>query len=72
MQFSEELNDSRKDFIRIKNKDNKYFCWYHIRHLNPMSKNAQKIKKSDKNWLYNNLYTKKEFSKLYGVVVARE
>lgn len=37
-----------------------------------MSKNAQKIKKSDKKWLYNNLCTKKEFSKLYGVVAARE
>lgn len=38
MQLSEELAYLRKGSINIKNKDNKYFCWCHIKHLNPVKK----------------------------------
>ena len=34
--------------INIKNNDNKCFLWCHIRHLNLMSKNPQRITKEDK------------------------
>ena len=30
-----ELRSSRKRLINIKNKDQKYFLWCHVRHINP-------------------------------------
>ena len=45
-----ELENSEKGLINIKNYDNKCFLWCHIRNLNLMSKNPQRITK-DKNWL---------------------
>ena len=30
-----ELRSSRKGLINIKNKDQKYFLWCHVRHFNP-------------------------------------
>ena len=30
-----ELRSSRKGLISIKNKDQKYFLWCHVRHINP-------------------------------------
>ena len=38
MQFPKELRYSRKGLIKIQNKYNECFCWFHIRHLNPKSK----------------------------------
>ena len=34
--------------INIKSNDNKYFPWCHIRHLNPLETNPEKIAKVDK------------------------
>ena len=42
------LKDSKKDLINIKNYDNKCFLWCHIRHLNLVEKNPQRITKKDK------------------------
>ena len=39
--------------INIKNKDDKCFRWCHIRHLNPQSKDPQRIKKADKQYIDN-------------------
>ena len=50
VKLSNELENSEKGLINIKNYDNKCFLWCHIRHLNLMSKNPQRITK-DKNWL---------------------
>ena len=35
----DELENSKKGLINIKNKDNKCFRWCHVRHLNPQEKN---------------------------------
>ena len=39
----EELRNSKKGLINIKNEDNKCFLWCHNRHKNPQKKNPQKI-----------------------------
>ena len=37
-----------KGLINIKNYDNKCFLWGHVRHLNLVDKNPQRITKEDK------------------------
>ena len=41
----DELKNSNKGLINIKNKDNECFRWCHVRHLNPQEKDPQRIKK---------------------------
>ena len=48
-----ELKNSAKGLINIKNKDDKCFRWCHIRHLNPQSKDPQRLKKVDKQYIDN-------------------
>ena len=43
-----DLRNTKKGLINVKNEDNEYFRWCHIRHLNPQEKNPQRIKKGDK------------------------
>ena len=43
-----ELKNPKKGLINIKNKDDECFRWCHIRHLNPQTKDPQRIKKEDK------------------------
>ena len=38
----------RKGLINIQNDDNKCFLWCHVRHLNLIDKNPQRITKKDK------------------------
>ena len=40
-----------KGLINIKNNDNKYFLWCHIRHLNLVKTNPERITKEDKNMI---------------------
>ena len=47
----DELKNSTKGLINIKNKDNECFRWCHIRHLNPQRKNPQRIKRDDKQYV---------------------
>ena len=42
------LKNSKKSLINIKNNDNKLFLWCHIRHLNFLEKNPQRITKKDR------------------------
>ena len=51
IQLPQELRNSGKGLINIKNKDNECFRWCHIRHLNPQDKYPQRIKKSDKEYV---------------------
>ena len=44
----EELRNSKKGLINLKNEDDKCFLWSHIRHLKPQKKDPQRIKLSDK------------------------
>ena len=43
-----ELRNPKKRLINIKNEDDEFFRWCHIRHLNPQEKKPQRIKKEDK------------------------
>ena len=43
-----ELKHPMKGLIRIKNSDNKCFLWCHVRHLNLVERNPQRITKQDK------------------------
>ena len=38
-----KLRNPKKGLINMKNKDNEWFRWCHIRHLNPQKKNPQRI-----------------------------
>ena len=48
IKLPQELRNSEKGLINMKNEDNECFRWCHIRHLNSQDKNPQRIKKSDK------------------------
>ena len=37
-----------KGLINVKSNDNKCFLWCHVRYLNPVEKNPQRITKEDK------------------------
>ena len=45
IKLSNELPNSAKGLINLKNNDNKCFTWCHIRHFNPQNKDPQLIKK---------------------------
>ena len=44
-----ELINSLKGLINLKNKDNEWFKWCHIRFLNPTNSHPERINKQDKN-----------------------
>ena len=45
MDLPVELRSPRKGLINIKNKDQKYFLWCHVRHINPSKKHREIILK---------------------------
>ena len=51
IKLPQELQNSAKGLINMKNKDNECFRWCHIRHLNPQEKDPQRIKKTDKQYI---------------------
>ena len=44
----DELKHPKKGLINIKNKDNKCFLWYHVKHLNLVDDNSSRISKTDR------------------------
>ena len=48
IELPNEIKQSRKGLINIQNHDNKCFLWCHIRHLNKVNKNSQRITRKDK------------------------
>ena len=56
-----ELRNPKKGLINIKNKDDEWFRWCHIRHLNPQEKDPQRIKKEDKKMINELNYEGIEF-----------
>ena len=48
MPLPEELRNSKKGLINLKNEDDKCFLWCHVGHLNPQKKDPQRIKFSDR------------------------
>ena len=57
IQLPQELRNSAKGLINLKNVDNECFRWCHIRHLNPQDKYPQRIKKVDKEYINKLDYT---------------
>ena len=57
----QELRNSAKGLINLKNNDNECFRWCHIRHLNTQDKYPQRIKKCDKAYIDKLDYTEIEF-----------
>ena len=43
-----ELGNSPKGLINIKNSDNEFFRWFHIRHLNPLHSHNERITYADR------------------------
>ena len=43
-----ELRRPKKGLINIKNNDQKYFLWYHVRHVNPVKMHPETIMQKDK------------------------
>ena len=71
-----KLRNSMKGLTNIKNNNNKYFLWCHIRQLNPLKIHLARIPKADKNMVNNRdckdiefPVCKKDFSKI--VYLAR-
>ena len=46
-----KLRSSMKGLINVKINENKYFLWFHFRHLNPLKIHPERITKADKIWL---------------------
>ena len=61
IELPEELRNSVKGLINMKNKDNECFRWCHIRHLNPQNKDPQRIKKADRQYIEKLDYSGIEF-----------
>ena len=61
IKLPQELRNSSKGLINMKNEDNECFRWCHIRCLNPQDKNPQRIKKFDKQYMQDLDYTGIEF-----------
>ena len=51
------LNNSRKGFINLKNKDHKCFMWYHVRLINLTNSHPERINKRDKKIAANLSYS---------------
>ena len=56
-----ELNNPKKGLINLKNNNNEWFRWCHIRRLNAQDKDPQRIKKSDKEYINKLDYSGIEF-----------
>ena len=54
IKLSTELKSPKKGLINIKNKDQKCFLWYHVRHINPVKIHPERIIRNDRK-LANNL-----------------
>ena len=61
IQLPNELRNSGKGLINMKNEDNECFRWCHIRHINPQDKDPQRIKKTDKQYVGKLDYSNIEF-----------
>ena len=61
IKLPQELRNSAKGLINMKNNDNECFRWCHIRHLNLQDKDPQRIKKTDKQYIEKLDYSSIEF-----------
>ena len=61
IKLPQELRNSAKGLINMKNEDHECFRWCHIRHLNPQDIHQERIKKSDKEYINKLDYSGIEF-----------
>ena len=61
IEFPVKLRDAIKGQINIKNNDDKCLLWHHIRHLNPLKANPEKITIADRNMVNDVDYEGIEF-----------
>ena len=61
IELPQELRNSKKGLINVKNEDNECFRWCYNRHFNPQDKNSQRIKKSDEEYINRLDYSGIEF-----------
>ena len=47
----EEVSNSKKGLINIKNEDDRCFLWCHVRDLNPLKHHSERITQSDKEFV---------------------
>ena len=71
VKLSAELESSKKGLIIIKNKDQKYFLWCHVKHINPVKIHPEIITQNDKKFANDLVYDRvgfplreKDFSKI--------
>ena len=71
IELPNELKHSKKGLINIQNDDNKCFLWCHVRHLNLIDKNPERITKKHKEFVNNLNYegidfpiSKKDYCKI--------
>ena len=71
MKLPAELRSSKKGLINIKNNDQKWFLWFHIKHTNPVKIYPERITQEDKKRANNLNYDRigfpvreKDFSKI--------
>ena len=65
-----ELKSPRKGLINIKNRDQKWFIWCHVTHINPLKEHPERITKEDKKLVKDLDYDeieKKTFELMYFV-----
>ena len=62
MKLPAELRSSKKGLINIKNDNQKYFLWCHVRHINPVKVYPQRITPKDKNRANDLDYVRVEFA----------
>ena len=60
-ELPDKLKGSKKGLINIENNDNKCFLWSHVRHLNSVSNNLNRITKEDKKLVSSLNYKGTEF-----------
>ena len=56
-----ELKHPKKGLINIKNNNQKWFLWCHVRHINPVKDHPGRIKKTDRDFANNLNYDGIEF-----------
>ena len=49
MKLPTELKSPKKGLTNIKNNDQKYFLWCHVRHINPVKIHPERITREEKN-----------------------
>ena len=53
IELPDKVKNPVTDLIKIKNSDNKFFLWFHIRHLNLVKTHPKRLTNKDKNMINN-------------------